>query len=392
MTDWVKLKVVDLKAELKRRGLAQTGLKSELVARLNSAEDEPAASGAEDDAPAADIQDSAEATPAEPEIPEEPEMVAEELEKDEISMEIPREAGSSTTAVADADADVGAAEEESRDEPEEHKIPDDAPAVLPKPEDSVSEKEVISEQDNISESDKTMEEPNEENKTEPLDEAIKEPHESPAQPDEIVTIARSDSPQESQKRKRRSATPPPQEEELARKRARPDDNSTNGDPTSEAHVADAADLGKSGTLPDPMDIEDERDTREPEPVSEKNGFKSPIAQEPPVTEPLDSRQDMDFERDVAPSVHSATSALYIKNLMRPLRPNDIQSHLITLATPPGDAPDDEVIVDFHLDQIRTHAFVVFKSTSAASRARTSLHDSWPWTLCASLGGRLRGWS
>ena len=38
MTDWNKLKVVDLKAELKKRGLAQTGLKPALVARLEEAE------------------------------------------------------------------------------------------------------------------------------------------------------------------------------------------------------------------------------------------------------------------------------------------------------------------------------------------------------------------
>src|SRR5258708_5359564 len=40
MTDWNKAKVVDLRAELKKRGLPQTGLKPALVARLTAAENE----------------------------------------------------------------------------------------------------------------------------------------------------------------------------------------------------------------------------------------------------------------------------------------------------------------------------------------------------------------
>src|SRR5690606_34171350 len=87
---------------------------------------------------------------------------------------------------------------------------------------------------------------------------------------------------------------------------------------------------------------------------------------------------VDLDRDVAPAIHPATPALYIANLMRPLRPVDMQTHLIDLATPPRLPLSNDVITLFHLDQIRTHAFVVFASTSAASRVRTLLHDSvWP---------------
>ncbi|KAJ2971898.1 hypothetical protein NQ176_g7464 [Zarea fungicola] len=47
MPDWAKLKVVDLKAELKQRDLPQHGLKAELVARLEDADTEAASDGDE---------------------------------------------------------------------------------------------------------------------------------------------------------------------------------------------------------------------------------------------------------------------------------------------------------------------------------------------------------
>lgn len=89
--------------------------------------------------------------------------------------------------------------------------------------------------------------------------------------------------------------------------------------------------------------------------------------------------EMDIDQSVAPALHPATSALYITNLMRPLRPGDVQAYVCELAAAPGQAaaPDD-VIVRFHLDQIRTHAFVVLSSTRAAARVRAQLHDRvWP---------------
>jgi SAP domain-containing ribonucleoprotein len=85
-----------------------------------------------------------------------------------------------------------------------------------------------------------------------------------------------------------------------------------------------------------------------------------------------------YERPVVPAMHPATSALYIKNFMRPLRPGDVNNHLVELATPPSKVPDPDVIVDFFLDPIRTHAFVSFISVSAASRVRSALHGQvWP---------------
>ncbi|KAI9667013.1 MAG: hypothetical protein M1829_005620 [Trizodia sp. TS-e1964] len=79
-----------------------------------------------------------------------------------------------------------------------------------------------------------------------------------------------------------------------------------------------------------------------------------------------------------PSLHPATPALYIRNLMRPLNPSSLKEHLIFLATPTNTAPAADTMVDFYLDPIRTHGFAVFSTVLAATRVRSALHDQvWP---------------
>jgi SAP domain-containing ribonucleoprotein len=56
----------------------------------------------------------------------------------------------------------------------------------------------------------------------------------------------------------------------------------------------------------------------------------------------------------------------------------LQDYLIELAAFPGDAPDPDCLINFYLDQVRTHSLVRFTSVSAASRVRTALHGIvWP---------------
>ena len=87
----------------------------------------------------------------------------------------------------------------------------------------------------------------------------------------------------------------------------------------------------------------------------------------------------DDDRDVEPALHPATTALYIRNFMRPLQPNQLQDHLESLARPPNDSSTDrELVHEFFLDNIKTHCLVQFHSISAASRVRLALHDRvWP---------------
>ncbi|KAL8694111.1 MAG: hypothetical protein Q9218_001164 [Villophora microphyllina] len=84
------------------------------------------------------------------------------------------------------------------------------------------------------------------------------------------------------------------------------------------------------------------------------------------------------DRIVSPALHPATTALYVRDILRPLHLENLKDHLISLATPLSNEPDPTIIEDFFLDSIRTHCLVRFSTTAAASRVRTGLHDRvWP---------------
>ena len=83
------------------------------------------------------------------------------------------------------------------------------------------------------------------------------------------------------------------------------------------------------------------------------------------------------ERAITPALHPATSSLYMRNFKRPLHLPTLRAHLVKIArghTLSSDN-DEDPIVSYFLDSIRTHALVSFKSISAASRVRSALHDT-----------------
>ncbi|KAL7627657.1 hypothetical protein AAE478_001850 [Parahypoxylon ruwenzoriense] len=356
-TNWNKLKVVDLKAELKRLGLPQNGLKADLVARLEAAGSEGAASQTSDP-PTEESHDDVNGEPEQQQQQQQQETATEATESDH-----PTE----STGQAEAEVEVEA-----------------TPAVR----------------------DATLATGVAENQATP---ALPSPSATPLQPTEVT--------QDSQKRKRRSLSPPPSADEVARKRAKQENQDS-----QETHVMDSS-LEKSdqaeplketreNPIRAPVEVEmegtkdeglvelkDKHDSgvAQPSPPDnshqdKQNGQLSEVVvndtqatlEEPHTNEPPTPREQpytmhpAEIERDVEPSIHPATSALYIKNFMRPLRPQAVKDHLLDLATPVGSPPDDTTIVDFYLDTIRTHAFVVFDTISAASRVRTALHSRiWP---------------
>ena len=107
----------------------------------------------------------------------------------------------------------------------------------------------------------------------------------------------------------------------------------------------------------------------------KNLFTAPATLEPASQQShyLDAE-----EKVVSPALHPATSALYIRELMRPLKIESLKDHLIALATPPDTTVNPDIMMDFFLDSIRSHCLVGFENISAASRVRSGLHDRiWP---------------
>ncbi|KHN98012.1 SAP domain-containing protein [Metarhizium album ARSEF 1941] len=315
MVDWAKLKVVDLKAELKRRGLPQGGLKVELVARLEEAD-----------------QEATEAEP-EPEPEPEPESHADEQMNDETpqfeSESLHPVNGDSTSQTQDVQGvqeqtkDGQVVTQDAREIEPEQTPPRHLPATTQEPTHAAVPEVVVSTPAHQEESQPEPSPPSRDPR--PAD------GDAPFMGEQLVQDSTVEAPAEALKRKRRSASPTPKEEEVSRKRAR----------------ADAALASRSHQL---------------------NHFP-PEAHDAP---------EVDYDRHVEPSVHPATSALCINNLMRPLRPADLRAHIVTLATAPGTSPADKIVTKFYLDFIRTHAFVALDSVSAASRVRQLLHGRvWP---------------
>ncbi|KAK4448082.1 hypothetical protein QBC34DRAFT_118525 [Podospora aff. communis PSN243] len=349
-TDWSRLTVADLRVELRRRGLPPTGKKADLVERLTSADNEAPS----DEKPA----------------DEAPDQTSDQADNCPVAVDSPKDEAASSEPHMSPAKGADAADEFD-------KTTKDLAAGSQSP----PPKEVTT-------ADATTQPALEPSTSAPSDEpTLKKNEETASAEPASAALEVSQDPS----RKRRSRSPPP-DDEISRKRARPSEGEQDTmpldilsgkdvsyailEPTVPSHRPDSraeppsdeneqhAKRDASMALEDRMDYRHEEDLR-------------PTSRDRDTRLSHDSIRNED-DRQVAPAEHPATPALYIKNFMRPLRDSELRDYLCELATPRGAEIDLDAVEDFFLDQIRTHAFVLFRNTSSASRVRVALHGQvWP---------------
>ncbi|KAK3058663.1 hypothetical protein LTR09_000228 [Extremus antarcticus] len=384
MTDYSKLKVAELRDVLKERGIPSTGLsrKQQIIDALEAhdakqpdhADNEVSAdvpdAGAtlenNDGGEAHENDDGGEAI-VEKEKDAVPEDALEKVQETvEDAQEVLNGGNVGHAGVEDADAAMGDAAAENEQEVTAELVVDTTASLVPEDHDPVA--------------------------TTVAPAALQdEPMESQLETPRQLSPTLEGQSSETRKRKRRSPTPPPSSDSINKKLKSagdelvklPEDNVVGDAPVSLEPSSDAVDsmeILPYGTSDDVMQITDVPANSEL-PSLPLDGPPPPqVEHEDNVTlEDPTMRASSPIEDDSAPpSIHPRTRSLYIRDFIRPLSPQQLREHLTTLAARAGEEEDETVVTKFHLDNIRTHAFASFASTSAASRVRSALHGRvWP---------------
>lgn len=374
MSDYSKWKVTELKAELKNRGVPQTGLrlKQDFIDKLSELDSQSSEQPAAQDAstePTAENEDSQteQKSDADQKI-DEPAPPSLQSGTEFLPTE-----GTPNTPKVTAQLD------QPPDDPEKAKVePNDARSEAPQPTQQT-----------------TNDRPTQSEKGEPgtaADGQTMKTHETtvPAQPEEaapenqtteeqpalaevstknqgIDSEPPTDGGDDLRKRKRRSQSPPPTVEVVKKSKI------DNENPRV---------ILKEDVRPQKAATEIVRPESKIETSS--TGRQDPrfrdllTAPKPPKSVQHSEQSLQDDDVQIEPALHPATSSIYIRNLMRPLQPSSLKIHLQELATPAGKELGVEPLVDFFLDSIKTHCFALFDSVSTASRVRSKLHGAvWP---------------
>ncbi|KAF2100812.1 hypothetical protein NA57DRAFT_54885 [Rhizodiscina lignyota] len=439
MTDYNKLTVANLRALLKERGIPSTGLtrKQQIIERLQEEDREKLASSETPDAPPAGEEVAESQQTLQDEAPAGESSKARTVYYTHSNVE----QGASESKDKDTEQ-PGAVDTQATTQPaDEAPAAPTADSSMTLPAEDASQHaaapstgpSVTATPVPTSESQPPTTAPAPEQAMPDAPPASSAPSTEPVQPEELV--------EDSKKRKRRSATPPVDESEVVNKKLRQDDDDgtvhlkedsdmreiaedkaeddveraeeevkqADEPPTAEGDVMmaeepatgeEAKQAEDAGTAEDEVmeDHKASQDTPGQDTKSEEK--RDDVAQHEKRRLSKDEEKDRRFrkifqtappaptqeepesaetdDRPVEPAVHPATSAVYIRNFMRPLQDKALQAHLITIATGPSSQPDESILQTFYLDQIKTHAFATFTSLSAAARVRSAMHNQkWP---------------
>ncbi|KAJ5087777.1 DNA-binding SAP [Penicillium angulare] len=404
MSDYSSWKVADLKAELKNRGIPQTGLrlKQQIIDKLV---EEDAKAQPEEAAPPSEPQ---------PEILPEPEPQP-EAQQAPVEESVPSPQNASTeTAPAEPEQDAPVAQEEPSQPSPAREVDTprkDGESLQPEVANELPAEEGIKTEEEA----KTAERPQTENEdtdmtgvesvareedkaerksetqeveqdAEDDDEPVKETSVPSALPTSEANTELStplpieEALEDKRKRKRRSQSPIPTPEAIANKKARAKEESPRVLLKDDNEFASQG-IETKDTAVEPRSAPTEQKEISSAPPKQDARFRGLFAPSGPAVarKSPPPRDDVPMEdAEVEPALHPATAALYIDGLMRPLQPNALRNHLINLAAAPGSDPNPDIIQDFFLDAIKTHCFACFTDIAAASRVRAGLHGTtWP---------------
>ncbi|KAF7514468.1 hypothetical protein GJ744_000238 [Endocarpon pusillum] len=424
MTDYGKLKVTELKEELKKRSIPLTKLKvkQDYIDRLLEADAADKASNS----PAATTTVGDQATsPPNVAAQDDDNTAAEEAapsQEDEVVDDQPAKEN-----VQDSESVPGKSAADRHDQDERNNVADDEPQPIPAiafqdttttsaPSATPVEDRTSEPQSQITEAAGNLRDPSSAGPTEQPTSHSSSGRVNTPQP-QLARASTTSTPssgpvpsaeflEDSRKRKRRSFTPPPSTGEAAQKRAKAGDGSPRITPKEESTAVDVSqppeDVVSNGhelqerTVEEAPRIEEgasrssirqthsqEKDDHLPDAgQEEQRSLPKSTARSKPHSPNLLKRRSpsppkflTNEDRVVTPALHAATSSLYIRNFKRPLHIPSLRSHISAVAASPNTDATTDSITSFYLDSIRTHAFVAFRSIAAASRARSALHDS-----------------
>jgi hypothetical protein len=376
MADYSSWKVTDLKAELKKRGIPQTGLrlKQQFIDKL--AEED--AKAQPEDATATPVEEASETDAqqeAAPEATNQPEPQEAEEQQPEAP-EAPPAAEPQPTA-----AETEPAQAQGEEKPAEnvsqngHEVAAQAPAEEQGPQDTSPSEATAKVPEPAEQAPPIADEPLPLEPTTTTEVAPSVAQTSGANTGLSTPLPVEEVLEDKRKRKRRSQSPVPTPETIAHKKARAQEESP--------YVILKDDV-PAGTDPKDFARQEQPPAETPKeaapaPAKQDARFRGLFAAEPVPPRAPSPVQDVAMEdATVEAAIHPATCSLYIDGLMRPLQPNGLRNHLISLASTPETTSAANLVTEFWLDPIKTHCFVQFTDIAAASRVRSSIHGKvWP---------------